>query len=286
MYRKLDFVCSVDITLSDTAWLADLVLPAPSALERMDPCSAQQGSSACACVVLRDPVVEPLFESRPVVWIMRELAQRLDLGEYFDFTLEDYREQQLAELPGAMEALRRDGVYYNASKLYGVYEGRIFKTTTHKVELHNQRYAELGLDPLPVYRPPREVPEGRFRLVVGRTAVITQSSSQNNRLLQEFVPDNDLWIHPEPAGRLGIRHGERVVVESAVGRQRIRANLTRKTRPDVVYMHSGFGVLSKGLSNLQNRGACIAELLEDGMDEISGNMAMHETLVSVRKEAA
>ena len=43
MYDNLDFVLSMDITMSDTAWLADLVLPSQCALERTDPCSAQQG---------------------------------------------------------------------------------------------------------------------------------------------------------------------------------------------------------------------------------------------------
>ena len=51
-------------------------------------------------------------------------------------------------------------------------------------------------------------------------------------------------------------------------------------------MHTGFGVLSKGLSNIRGKGACIAEVLEDYMDDITGNMAMHETIVKVIKEAA
>ena len=287
MYKQLDFACSVDITMSDTAYLSDLVLPSQCALERIDPCSAQQGSSACACVVMRDPVVdEALFESKPVFWIMKELANRLDLGEFFDLTVEEYRNEQLEELPGALEALQNDGVYYNPSKLYGVYEGRIFKTKSHKIELYNERYQELGIDPMPVYQPPREVPEDRFRLVVGRTALITQSSSTNNSLLQEFVPDNDLWINPEPAARLGIRHGDRVKVAGESGEQTIRANVTEATRPDTVYMHTGFGVLSPGLKNVYGKGAAIAAVLKDEMDELTGNMAMHESFVTVTKEEA
>ena len=51
-------------------------------------------------------------------------------------------------------------------------------------------------------------------------------------------------------------------------------------------MASGFGVLSKGLTRIYGKGACIAELIEDHADTISGNMAMHETFVQVaRKEA-
>ena len=287
MYDTLDFACSLDITMSDTAYMADLVLPSQCALERMDPCSAQQGSSACACVVMRDPIVsQPLFESKPAFWIMQELANRLELGEFFDLTIEDFRREQLAELPGALEALQKDGVYYNPSKLYGVYEGRIFKTKSQKIELFNERYQELGLDPMPVYKSPSPVPEGKFRLVVGRTALITQSSSQNNKLLCQFVPDNDLWMNPEAAQKLNLKNGDRVLVKSPAGQQSIRLLVTNRTRPDTVYMHTGFGVLSPNLSNIYGKGASIAEVLEDGMDELTGNMAMHETMVTVAREAA
>jgi len=283
MIHKLDFMVTVDIAMSDTAWMADLVLPAPSYLERKDPVSALQGSSACACVITRDPVVPAMFESKPVVWIVSELAKRLDLGEFFDFTMDSYRKAQLKKLPDAMKAIKTDGAYYNKSKLYGRYEGKVFKTLSKKIELYNQRYEKMGIDPMPVYKPPKKVPEGRFRIVVGRNAYITQGSSTNNELLAELVPENRLWLHPESALKLGIRQGDTVEVASTVGRERLKVRITEETRKDTVYMDSGFGAISKGLSNVYGKGACIAAVLEDHSDEISGNMAMHETMVVVRK---
>ncbi len=286
MMEKLDFVLTVDIAMSDTAWMSDLVLPAPSYLERQDPASGLQGSSACACVVTRNPVVPALFESKPVFEILKELANRLELGEYFDFTMEEYRKQQLKNLPDAERALREDGVYYNPSKLYGVYEGRIYKTKSKKIELYNERYAEMGVDPMPVYKSPRKVPSGRFRMVVGRNAYFTHCTTQNNALLHELMPENSLWIHPKAAAGLGIKEGDLVEVSSAVGRGELKASLKDGIREDTVYMASGFGVLSKGLTNIYGKGACMAEILEDFSDELSGNMAMHETFVKVARKVA
>ncbi len=283
MIETLDFMLTVDIAMSDTAWMADLVLPAPSYLERRDPVSALQGASACACVITRDPVVKPLFEAKPVVWIVGELAKRLGLGEFFDFTMDAYRKAQLKKLPGAEAALKKDGVYHHPGKLYGVYEGKPFKTLSKKIELYNQRYEKAGIDPMPVYRPPKPVPDGHFRLVVGRSAYITQGSTTNNVLLHELVPENTLWLHPKPARRLGIRPGDWVVVSSNVGTQRLKVRVTEETREDTVYMDSGFGVLSKGLTRVFGKGASIVEILEDFNDEISGNMAMHETFVTVKR---
>lgn len=281
MINTLDFMVSIDVTMSDTAWFADLVLPAASYLERMDPVSVQQGISTGPCLITRDPVVKPLHQSKSALWIIRQLAKRMELGEHFDYTMADYRKAQLKELPEAEAALKRDGVFQIGGDHTGLHKG--FKTLSKKVELYNERYARAGIDPMPVYRPPRRVPRDSFRMVVGRNAYITQGSTTNNRLLNELVPENALWIHPDSAKRMGISQGDRVQVRSKVGKQNIRAFVTEKTRKDTVYMDTGFGVLSKGLKTVYGKGACIAEILEDKNDDISGNMAMHETFVTVRK---
>jgi len=283
MINKLDFMMTVDITMSDTAWMADLVLPAPSYLERQDPVSAFLASSACSGVLTRDPIVPALFESKPLFWIVKELAKRLDLAEHFDFTIEDFRKAQLKKLPEVAKALKNDGVYNIVSHSHGIHEGKPFKTRSKKIELFSSRYAESGIDPMPVYNSPKTVPQNHFRIVVGRNAYITQSASTNNALLWELEQENSLWIHPDPADRLGIRPGDTVEVKSPAGKGRLKARVTEDTRPDTVYMDTGFGVISKGLSKIYGKGACIAEILEDEADDISGNMAMHETIVSVTK---
>jgi thiosulfate reductase/polysulfide reductase chain A len=283
MIHKLDFMMTVDITMSDTAWMADLVLPATINLERQDPVSAYLASSACTGVMTRDPIVPAMFESKPLFWIVKELAKRLDLGEHFDFTIDDYRKAQLKKLPEVAKALKNDGVYNIVGHSHGIHTGKPFKTRSKKIELFSERYEENGIDPMPVYNPPQNVPENRFRIVVGRNAYITQSASTNNALLWELEPENSLWIHPDPAKKLGIRHEDLVEVKSPAGKGRLKARVTEDTRPDTVYMDTGFGVISKGLSKIYGKGACIAEVLIDEADDISGNMAMHETIVSVNK---
>ena len=283
MISKLDFMITVDITMSDTAWMADLVLPAPSYLERHDPVSSFQGSSACSGIVIRDQVVKPMFESKPVFWMVRELAKRLDLGEHFDFTMEDYRKAQLKKLPQVAESLAKIGVYNEVRPTHHIHGGKAFRTKSQKIELYVDRYKEKGVDPLPVYKPPQPVPPDQFRMVVGRNAFISQSASTNNLLLCELQTENSLWIHPTPAARLGIKFGDYVEVQSPSGKGRLKARVTEETRPDTVYMDSGYGVLSKALTNIYGKGACIAEVLVDKADEVTGNMAMHETFVSVKR---
>jgi len=286
MMDKMDFITVVDIAMSDTAWYADLVLPSQSYLERFDPCAGLQGSSACACVVKRDPVIDPLYESRSCFDIMKELANRMELGEYFDFTIPEYREKQLAGLPKAEEILDRDGVYYNPSKVYGIYDGKVYKTLSKKVELYNQRYEQMGIDPLPNYTEPTKVPKNQFRLVIGRNALVTQSSTANNDLLSQFNPTNTLWLNTEAAKNLGIADGETVQVSSSVGTQELKAEVTDKIRNDTVYMLTGFNTLSTMQHLSHGNGASINELLEDDYDTVTGNASMHTTFVTVTRKVA
>ncbi|MHC1701047.1 MAG: molybdopterin-dependent oxidoreductase [Humidesulfovibrio sp.] len=292
MIDKLDFMMVVDITMSDTAWMADLVLPAPSGLERQDPVQALQAGAEGACLVWRDPVIAPLHQSRPVFDVLKALSARLGFPEAFDFDIAGYRRQQLAAFPEAEEILKRDGVFYPPNPPLGTTDGQPFKTPSQKIELFSTRYAELGLDPLPVYQPPKPSPDAgrKFRLVVGRSACVTQGSSTNNALLSEFEPENTLWLNDEAARELGVRQGDVVQVESAAGKGELKALVTPRIRKDTVYMLSGFGVISGGLSRLnvngKSVGASIVELMESRFDAICGNSAIHETFLSVRKKGA
>ena len=199
------------------------------------------------------------------------------------FSIQDYRREQLKNVPEVARRLKKNGVYNQVLITHGLHGNKPFRTLSKKIELYCKRYAQKGIDPLPVYTPPKPIPENHFRIVVGRNAYISQSSSTNNALLCELEAENTLWIHPRPARRLGIQPGDTVAVQSPVGNGRLRAYVTKETRPDTVYMDTGYGVLSKGLSKIYGKGACIAAVLEDQADKISGNMAMHETFVTVHR---
>jgi thiosulfate reductase/polysulfide reductase chain A len=154
------------------------------------------------------------------------------------------------------------------------------------VELYNQRYEQMGIDPLPRYTPPTEPPRNQFRLVIGRNALVTQGSTANNALLHEFVPTNTLWISPGPAARLGIADNDLVEVSSAVGRQSLRAEVTDRIREDTVYMLTGFNALSTQQKLAHGNGASIAEILDGRYDTVTGNAALHQTFVTVTRKVA
>jgi len=288
MLEKMDFVAVIDTQMSDTAFLADVVLPESTYLERTDPLHMLPG--IWPVVVMRQQVIPPVHDTRPALEIVQGLAGRLGLADYFDFTIEQWIEAQAAELPipQPLEYLRKHGVYAAAAApFYGTtrtLEYR-FLTRSGKIELVSERLGEAGHDPLPVYTPPTQPPRDRFRMVLGRKATHTHANTTNNAWLNEQTPTNDLWLHPEPAERLGIATGDFVEVTSSVGTVRLPARVTQEIRPDCVFMLHGFGKITPAQHLAYHNGACDADLLETAWDRVSGNAAFHETFVAVRKIA-
>ena len=286
MLQQMDFVGVIDIQMSDTAWYADVIFPESTYLERLDPVEVLSGISPV--VVLRQPVIKPLHDTRSTLEIVQGLAKRLGLSQYFDYTIEQRVEAQVKELPidSPLEYLKKHGVYVAPDfPKYGTTltpEHR-FITKTGKIELFSERLQENGYDPLPVYHAPAQPPPGKFRLVLGRRAYFTHANSTNNPWLNQFAPENQLWLHPSPADTLGIHDQDWVELQSMAGTVQLKARVTQEIRPDCVFMLHGYGKKSKWQRLVAERGGSDAQVLEATWDTVSGGSALHETFVTVRK---
>ncbi|WP_458700509.1 molybdopterin-dependent oxidoreductase [Sulfurospirillum sp. 1307] len=146
--KKLDLVVTIDTMPSDTVLLSDVVLPECTYLERTDPAKAYGGIEPA--IVQRNKVVEPMFESKPVIEIMRGLTEKLsrplfeitkkydeevqsaieedgeeatyeefDLTKAFKHSQEELNEHAVAKYEGAAESLHKYGVFYpNMNKYF------------------------------------------------------------------------------------------------------------------------------------------------------------------------
>ena len=139
---------------------ADVVLPEATYLERWDDVAPVPWSEPF--LALRQPVVPPLYETKPGWWIAKELAKRLDLGAYFPW--------QDAE-PMVAERLKAGGYDFAALKATGVVQARVpvtteeglelsFATPSKKIELYSKRMADAGLPPLPALHATRQPAAG------------------------------------------------------------------------------------------------------------------------------
>ena len=285
MLQQMDFVGVIDIAMSDTAWYADVIFPESTYLERQDPAEVMSGLSPV--VVFRQPVIKPLHDTKPTLEIVQGLARRLNLSQYFDFTMDQWVREQVKELPleSPLDYLKKHGIYVAPGfPKYGstLSADHRFVTKSGKVELYSERLQEAGFDPLPVYHPPAQPPPGTFRLILGRKAYFTHGNSTNNPWLNTFAAENRLWLNPRAAESLGVSDGQLVEVSSTAGAVRLKAQVTQEIRRDCVFMLHGYGKRSKW-QGLAGAGASDAQVLETAWDKVSGNAALHETFVKVRK---
>lgn len=282
MMKKMDLIVSIDIIPNDTAWESDVMLPEATYLERDDPIHSFAGLEPV--VGIRQKVIEPMYETRPNLDIMKDLASRLDLDMYFDFTIEQWLEAQMEELPLSLDDLRRQGFYSDGKAVqYGKTraENYRFRTKTGKIEIYSERYAEKGYDPLPTYKRPRKKPDGHYILLTARCVNYTHSALQNNPWLMNVGFHTQAHVNPEVAKKHGISNGETVILRSPYGEVEIPVLVTDRVHPDCICIPHGFGHTSKGLTFAHKKGARGSDLLGSYYDKISGNAAMHEDFVQL-----
>lgn len=75
MFEKMDLVVTIDTMPSDTAMMSDVILPECTYLEREDPVKSFPGVEPA--IVLRKKVIDPLYETKPVIEIMKGLAEKI-----------------------------------------------------------------------------------------------------------------------------------------------------------------------------------------------------------------
>jgi anaerobic selenocysteine-containing dehydrogenase len=191
--EKLDFLAVVDIVMSETARLADVVLPACTFLEETYYATYEAGAylkpTYPGLLMLRPAVVPPLYESQPEWQITCDLARKMGYGEYYPWqdveqaidyelkptgvTVRDLKAHpEGIQFPGpsflymifgnkgipgkVMIGLLNRTVFRKYPNMYYKYKMMKFMTPSKKVEIFSKRLEDMGYDPLPVYREPFE----------------------------------------------------------------------------------------------------------------------------------
>ena len=290
--QKLDFVMAVDVLPQDHVAWADVVLPQATYLERYDDLWVCEHKTPY--IALREPAIEPLYQTKPGWWIVRELGLRLGLEAFFPWkNIEEYLNQRLGTIGLDLDQLRRqEGVIIQKGKPYlADFEktgASPFNTPSKKVELYSKTLADAGFKPLPEYEPTAEAPIGYFRLLYGRSPVHTFARTQNTPVLQNLQPENEVWLNDTVAARLGLKGGDRVWLENQDGVKSgpIAVKATPRIRPDCVYMVHGFGHEAPGMTRANRKGASDASLqTRYVLDPISGGAGLRVNFVKLVREA-
>ena len=257
--KALDFAVHIDMFMTPSAALADIVLPVNTPWEREGLCTDfKVGADAAAFAQLRPAAVDSLGESRSDVWIAFELARRLGLANRFwggDIDA-SYREM-LAPSGLDLDELRRapGGVRVDRETRFRKYAGGGnggpapgFATPSRKVEVFSEPLQAAGQAPLPDHVEPAIGPLSRTDLAADFPLVLTSAKSlhychsQHRGLpsLRRREPDPVVEIHPETAAARAIADGDWVRLATPEGAVRARAAFSRNLDPRVVSATHGW----------------------------------------------
>ena len=328
--EKLDLVVVIETMPSDTAMMADVILPECTYLERED--LAVSFNRLEPSIALRNQVVKPLYESKPLHVILKGLGQKLtkplfevskkydksllesileigekeafeeggyDLAELYKKTIEQRNAEMIVKTYGkeAYKTLKKIGVWYpnmqeyhkelfnNTYEYYPPKKRYYSADIDYRVNCKLPKMAKYNLDPFPTWRDEYDycIPKGKFRMITGRYIYFTQSATSNNEMLRDIMATNHLWINNSVAKKLDIKSGDLLEVKSSISSVRIKAFVTNKIAPDILFFAHGFGENSKELSNAYKNGASDNEIIEDKMERVYGDAVMNETNVEIRK---
>ena len=273
--EALDFLVVADLFLSDTAMLADVVLPAAQWAEEEGTMTNMEGR-----VILRQRALVP----PPEVWtdtrIIAELARRLGYGDYFSAEPRTIFDELCRASAGGVadysgityeRLAAEDGIFWpcpgsnhpGTRRLFADY----FPTADGKASFHPVQY-----------QPPAEEPDAEypFYLTTGRVTAQYQTGTQTRRVakLIEASPRAFVQIHPVTARHYDIADGDMVRLITRRGEAVAFAQLTDSIRMDVLFVPFHWAGSSRAnlltnpaldpLSRMPEFKACAARICRSG----------------------
>ena len=228
--RNLDFLVVQDIFLTETAKLADVVLPAASFAEKDGTFTNTERR-----IQRVRKAIEPIGNSKPDWWIICQLAIRMG-AQNFDF-------RHPSEVMGEITMLTPSygGVTYERLDECGLQWPCPTKDHPGTPILHVGRFVcGLGKFTPLQYKPPAELPDKEYPLILttGRSLYHYHTGTMTRKVtgLNTIEPEGVVEINPLDASYLKIKDGDKVKVISRRGEVIAKAKVTEKSPPKVVFM--------------------------------------------------
>lgn len=298
---KIPFLVSVDVGMSETTALADLILPDATFLERWT-AEVKDTPDGIPEYYIRQPVHEPLGESRNFVDVACHLAEKLDLDLGFDsaksFIEEACKTTEGIREAGGFEYMKKHGIWHDRT-------ARVEFIKREKLNLFSERLDKHGFAGLPTWmsHPDHQtLQDNELILTTFKVNVHTHSRTQNCKWLTEIYHENPAWINAATADRLGIQENDWIKLKSGIGELITRARVTQGVHPNAISIshhlgHWAFGEFASGKKSSihvdndsdskliwwENFGMHLNKIIPNYGDPISGAMCWNDTVVSVAK---
>ena len=229
---KLEHLVVQDLFLTETAFYADVVLPASAWPEKTGTVTNTNRQVQMGRVALQPP-----GEAKQDWWIIQEIARRLGLDWNYTCPSEIY-----SEMAGLMPSLdniswdrlaKEDAVTYpcDGPEVAGndIVFGDGFPTATKRAKLVATRYV-----------PPDEMPDDEFPMILTTGRQLehwhTGAMTRRSRVLDEIEPEAVASLSPMQLRKLNIHPGEKVSILTRRGRIEIKTRGDHSMPEGVVFV--------------------------------------------------
>ena len=228
-FEQLGFLVVQDIFLSETAWLADVVLPAVTFAEK----DGTFTNTERRVQLIRQALI-PLGEARTDWQIISALTEKM--GQPFGYQSSARIMEEIASLTpiyGGIRFGRLDEGGLQWPCLDTSHPGTQF--------LHQGTFARgRGKFHAVDYIPPAESISKSYPLILTTGRVLehwhTGTMSRRSKVLTELRPDGAVEMNPGDAAKLGLTQYDLVAIKSERGQLETKVNITEKSPPGVVFM--------------------------------------------------
>lgn len=257
--KKLDLLVVIDPYMSETADLANYILPACTFLEKDGvggyPYGLMHGTSY---VILRKKVVEPLWESKQDWWVWSELGHRLGYGQHFPWKTDEDVVNALFEksVISTKQLKTNPGGCYFGEKVYKIYEKSGFSTESGKIEIYSKGIEKFGFPGLPTHIEPSQSLVANPQLVKkypeilitgARSLEYIHTQLRNLPEIRALHPEPQAEVHPAVARKYGFVNGEMIGIETPRGQIKMKAKVTEDIKEGVVSIPHGWAVANANI---------------------------------------
>jgi formate dehydrogenase alpha subunit len=231
--QKLDLLVVQDIFLTETAELADVVLPSASFAEKDGTFTNTE-----RCVQRIRKVVNAPGEAKPDWEIIAGISTKMGYPMNYSSAKEIFEE--IAKVTPSYagisyERIEKEGIQWPCPT--PEHQGTKF--------LHKEKFSRgLGLFHAIEYIPPAELPDKEYPLILstGRVLYHYHTGTMTRRAVgpSERCPESLIEIHPADAVKFGVNDGQIVKVTSRRGTVEAKAQITQKSPQGTIFMNFHF----------------------------------------------
>jgi anaerobic selenocysteine-containing dehydrogenase len=278
-FSSMIFKVVVEQFMTDTALMADIILPAKNMFEQSDII----GSYWSPYVQFKPKVLEPPAEVLPESEIYFHLSQKLNMDltsdqipEPGNVNIEKWLEKRISGIPEITLQKLKDSPVLAPGLQQIAYEDMIFNTPSGKIEINSAEAAEKwGISSLPEYkRVLHEPDEIRFplRFLTPNTSSRIHSQFGNLDIIRRTIGDPVIRISPSDANARNIKTGQRIKVFNNNGEFTSLVEVSDRIAPGLVVFPNGIWL---------NEGGGVNKLIAATETDIGFGAAFHDSLVDI-----